>query len=156
MEAAISNMVEKYERGKITRRQLVQGLVLLAAGTRARGAQGGSTFKGIGINHLALDVTDVQRSRDFYRQHLGAPVIHESSADCFLGLGKNFLTLFKRDRPALDHFCIAIENFNVKAVTAELKRRGLNPDQPSGTNRVYFRDPDGLMVQLSPADHWPS
>ncbi|PYV16135.1 MAG: hypothetical protein DMG21_12700 [Acidobacteria bacterium] len=110
----------------------------------------------MGINHIALDVTSVRRSRDFYRRHLGSPVLTESKTDCFLGLGKNFLTLFERERPAMDHFCIAIENYNVNAVTGELKRQGLNPEQPSGTNRVYFRDPDGLMVQLSSADHAPA
>jgi len=35
----------------------------------------------------------------------------------------------------------------------ELKRQGLNPNRPSGTDRVYFPDPDGLTVQLSSVDH---
>jgi hypothetical protein len=56
----------------------------------------------------------------------------------------------------MDHFCIAIENYEVGAVTAELKRQGLNPNQPSGTGRVYFPDPDGLTVQLSSASHGPA
>ncbi len=35
----------------------------------------------------------------------------------------------------------------------DLKRQGLNPNRPSGTDRVYFSDPDGLTVQLSSVDH---
>jgi catechol 2,3-dioxygenase-like lactoylglutathione lyase family enzyme len=148
-------MVQSYERGRITRRQLIAGLASLAAAPGAARAAVRSTFKGLGFNHLALDVTDLVRSRDFYMKHLGMNVLRESSGDCFLGLGPDFLALFKRDKAAMDHFCIAVENYEVEAATAELKRQGLNPDQPSGTGRVYFHDPDGLMVQLSSPTHGP-
>jgi len=129
---------------------------MLAAVPRSAPAAPASTFKGLGFNHLALDVTDIARSRDFYMKHLGMNVLRESANACFLGLGPHFLALFRRPKAEMDHFCIAIENYDVAAVTAELKRQGLNPDQPSGTSRVYFRDPDGLMVQLSSATHGPS
>ncbi len=154
MKSCISKMLESYERGKIGRRQLIEGLVLLAAG--ARTATAGSTFKGLGINHVALDVANIGRSRDFYQKLLGLSVLRQSATDCFLGLPHGFLTLFQREKLGLDHFCIAIESFEVNAVTEELKRQGLNPDQPSGSNRVYFRDPDGLTVQLSSEGHRPS
>src|SRR5205823_2409683 len=118
-----------------------------------RSAADGSTFRGVALNHIAIRVTNVPRSREFYHKHLGLPVIHESEANCFLGLGKNFLTLFKNPNPGLDHYCIAIENFKADAVMEELKRQGLNPNRPSGTDRLYFPDPDGLTVQLSSVDH---
>lgn len=155
METTISKIVQNYERGKISRRELISGLALLAAAPRPAAAAPASTFKGLGFNHLALDVTDIARSRDFYMKHLGMNVLRESASDCFLGLGPDFLALFKREKAEMDHFCIAIENYEVKAVTAELQRQGLNPNQPSGSQRVYFRDPDGLMVQLSSASHGP-
>jgi len=153
MEAAISKMVRSYERGKISRRELIAGLALLAAPRSAPAAP--ATFQGLGFNHLALNVTDLARSRDFYMRLLGMNVLRESANDCFLELGPDFLALFKREKPVMDHFCIAIENYEVKAVTAELRRQGLNPDQPTGTSRVYFRDPDGLVVQLSSSTHGP-
>lgn len=156
METTISKIVQKYERGKISRRELISGLALLAAAPRPAAAAPASTFKGLGFNHLALDVTDVTRSRDFYMKHLGMNVLRESASDCFLGLGPDFLALFKREKAEMDHFCIAIDNFQVDAATEELKRQGLNPNQPSGSQRVYFRDPDGLMVQLSSPTHGPA
>ncbi len=155
METVIAKMVEKYEGGKIGRRELIAGLALIASAARPAPAAPASTFKGVGFNHLALDVTDIARSRDFYMKHLGMSVIRESSSDCFLGLGPDFLALFKRPKAEMDHFCIAIENYEVAAVTEELKRQGLNPRQPSGSRRVYFPDPDGLTVQLSSATHEP-
>lgn len=155
MEAAITTMVERYECGKISRRELIASLAMLASVSRPTAAAAASTFKGLGFNHLALSVTDVARSRDFYIKHLGMNVLRESAGDCFLGLGPDFLALFKRPKAEMDHFCIAIENYEVGAVAAELKRQGLNPRQPEGTRRVYFPDPDGLTVQLSSEGHGP-
>ena len=148
-------MLESYEHGNISRRTLLRGLVALAAGAHAAPAAGSSTFRGVAINHIALRVTDVPRSRDFYRKHLGLPVIRESRASCFLGVGKNFLALFENSNPGLDHYCLAIENFQADSVVQELERQGFTPRRPPGTNRVYFPDPDGLVVQLSAVDHGP-
>ncbi len=152
MDQLISKMLQGYELGRVSRRQLIQGLAAVAASAHAIPAYG-STFQGVGLNHIALRVTSVQRSRDFYQKHLGMPVIHESQENCFLGLGKNFLTLFQNQNPGLDHYCIAIEKFNADSVLETLKGQGLNPRRPSGTDRVYFPDPDGLEVQLSSVDH---
>ena len=106
-----------------------------------------------GLNHLAIRVTNVERSRDFYQKLLGLPVIHEGQDNCFLGLGKNFLTLFRNQNPGLDHYCIAIPKFSADSVMETLKQQGLNPRRPSGSDRVYFPDPDGIEVQLSSVDH---
>jgi hypothetical protein len=126
MESTISSMLTNYEQGKLSRRQLIQGLATLTAVTEtARGA--GSTFKGMALNHIAIRVTNVQRSRDFYQKHFGMPVLHEEMANCFLGLGKNFLTLFENQKPGLDHFCVAIEDFKAEAVMDQLNRQGLKP-----------------------------
>jgi hypothetical protein len=81
------------------------------------------------------------------------PVLHEEKANCFLGLGKNFLTLFENQKAGLDHFCIAIEDFKADAVMSELNRQGLKPRRPGGTDRIYFPDPDEIEVQVSADDH---
>ncbi len=152
MKRIISEMLERYEDGTVTRRQLIQTLGAIATASGA-GPLYASTFRGVGLNHIAIRVTNVQRSRDFYQKHLGMPVIRESQDNCFLGLGRNFLTLFQNQNPGLDHYCIAIDNFNANSVLERLKRQGLNPRRPNGTDRVYFPDPDGLEVQLSSVDH---
>jgi hypothetical protein len=54
---------------------------------------------------------------------------------------------------ALDHFCIAIEDFKADAIMNELNRQGLKPRRPSGTDRIYFPDPDEIEVQVSAVDH---
>jgi catechol 2,3-dioxygenase-like lactoylglutathione lyase family enzyme len=152
MERIISGMLNKYERGKLGRRQLIQSLAALAvAAPPAIAAE--SAFKGVGLNHIAIRVADIRRSREFYQKHLALPLIRESETSCFLKMGDEFLTLFKNERPGLDHYCVAIENFRPDAVMSELNRQGLKPRRPTGTDRIYFPDPDGLEVQLSGVDH---
>ena len=154
MKNLVSNLLYAYENGRLSRRQLVQSVAALAAGASAASAKG-STFQGVEVNHVALQVTDVARSRDFYRKHFGLPVVRESARNCFLGLGRNFLALFQNPRPGMNHYCIAIEDYEVGKVTEELRRQGFNPRQPAGSRRVYFDDPDGIEVQLSASDHQP-
>jgi catechol 2,3-dioxygenase-like lactoylglutathione lyase family enzyme len=152
MEHIIARMLERFESGNLSRRQLVQGLAALAAGAPLSRADG-PPFQGAGLNHIALRVTDIPRSRDFYRGLFGLPVIRDEGSSCFLGLGKEFLALFKNEKAGLDHYCIAIEKFSADSVMETLNRRGLKPRRPSGTDRVYFPDPDGIEVQISAIDH---
>ena len=118
-----------------------------------RAAPETSTFKGTGINHIALRVTDIGRSRDFYQEHFGVPVLHESASNCFLGLGKNFLALFKADRPGMDHYCYSIADYDPEAVMAKLQPLNLNARRHGA--RVYFDAPDGITIQVASEDHHP-
>ena len=106
MEHRISQLLAGYEEGAITRRSLIAGLAALM--TTSRAAQG-STFRGTELNHIALSVTDVARSRDFYQKHFGLALLRESSSNCFLDLGDDFLALFQGSRPGMHHYCIGID-----------------------------------------------
>ncbi len=148
----ISNLLGHYETGQLSRRDLVFGLAALAAAPQAS-AQSSSSFKGSEINHIAINVPDVQRSRDFYRELLDLPVLDESRNSCFLGLGEgNFLSIF-RGSPGLNHYCIGIEDYEVGRVIDGLRSQGLEPRRTAGTDRIYFDDPDGLEVQLAAVGH---
>ena len=151
MHKTVSDMLAGYEQGKISRRHLVTGLAALAAASPLPAEA--STFQGVEVNHVALNVTNVKRSRDFYQKHLGLPVVNESDRNCFLGLGNNFLALFQGPDAGMNHYCLAIKNYEVATVAATLDAAGLKPRRTQ--NRVYFNDPDGLTVQLSSADHQP-
>src|SRR5580658_1546672 len=101
MKATISRLLEGYEKGKISRRDLVQGLAVLAAGAGAAQAAG---FQGNSINHISLYVSDLQRSTDFYQRAFGCPV-NKRDGNNQLVFGKNFLVL-RPGNPAgkVDHF----------------------------------------------------
>ena len=148
MEKTISQILASYEQGKLSRRGLIAGLVALFATT---GSAQASTFKGMSLNHVALSVTDIQRSKAFYQKHFGLPVVRESVNSCFLDLGPHFLALFKSSASGMNHYCIAIDGYEADAVVETLQSEGLKSRRAG--NRVYFHDPDGLEVQVSAVDH---
>jgi catechol 2,3-dioxygenase-like lactoylglutathione lyase family enzyme len=148
-------LVEDFERGLLSRRQLVSRLMGLGAAltvmSRVAGANqdAGSTFQATGLDHVALNVSSVPRSRDFYIKHLGLKVVRDGGEDnCFLGGGDDFfLTLFKGDKPGLNHYCYAIKGYAVDQAEEKLKAAGLKPRRED--NRLYFPDPDGIEVQIA-------
>ena len=148
----ISDLLGYYETGQLNRRDVILGLAALAAVPQAS-AQSSSGFKGTEMNHIALNVSDVQRSRDFYSGLLNLPILDESDGAAFLGLGgSNFLTLFQGS-PGLNHHCIGIEDYEANRAMDKLRHQGLEPRRHAGTDRVYFDDPDGIEVQLSATGH---
>lgn len=163
MNASIDRMVEAYERGWMTRRQLVARLGALCAvaggavrGTAAVETEGGSAagFEATELNHIALRVTDVGRSRDFYVRHLGLEVSREGGSSAFLNCGNNFLALFRGDRAGLDHYCYSVRGYDAAEAEAKVRSAGMSDIRRAG-NRLYFSDPDGLTVQVAAEQHLP-
>jgi len=152
-------MVEDFEQGVLNRRQLASRLMglgaVMAAGNSiatsgaAAGEDGSeSTFAGQGLDHVALDVSDVGRSRDFYVEHLGLEVVRQGKNYCFLGRNnKFFLALFQREPAGLNHYCYAIRSYDPDQAARKLEAAGLKPRRENG--RVYFDDPDGIEVQIT-------
>jgi glyoxylase I family protein len=145
MNSTISKLLETYENGKLSRRDLVQGLALLAATASTASAAG---FQGNSINHVSLYVSDVQRSSDFYQKVLGCTV-NKREGNNQVMLGKDFLVL-RPGKPAgkVDHIAIGIDNFNKEAVTTDLKARGVTPKDEKGGVGFHVNDPDGFPLQL--------
>jgi catechol 2,3-dioxygenase-like lactoylglutathione lyase family enzyme len=147
MENTISRLLEAYENRKMSRRELVQGLALLAACSGTASAAG---FQGNSINHISLYVSNLQRSTDFYQRVFGCSV-NKREGNNQLMFGKNFLVLRPGNPPGkVDHFAIGVDNFNKDSLTVDLKARGANPiDQQGGGAGFHIVDPDGYPVQIS-------
>jgi catechol 2,3-dioxygenase-like lactoylglutathione lyase family enzyme len=130
---------------------LIACLSALVASTGTARAREETTFEAVDLNHIALDVTDISRSRDFYMKHLGLAVTQESQSNCFLSFGSNFLALFRSPKAGMNHYCYSIKDYSVTQAAEKLKAEGIEPDIQG--NRIYFPDPDGLTVQLASVDH---
>lgn len=157
MDVVIAELVDRFERGGLTRRQLIQGLTaLVAAGsTAANPAAQSAGLKATGIDHTSVLVTDMQRSAEFYRRIFGLMPVSEDKANRILRLGTGgagvnatIVSLRQQNPPGLiDHFAISVDGFNRDAVTQTLKQHGLTPD-----NNIEFgfhiKDPDGAVVQI--------
>ncbi len=100
------------------------------------------------VNHVALRVTDLAASRDFYVEHFGAVVQSESDRACFLGLPTgDFIALFPTDSAHIEHFCLTVADYDPDSIQAWAEGEGLEVLRRE--DRVFIKDPDGLLVQIS-------
>jgi catechol 2,3-dioxygenase-like lactoylglutathione lyase family enzyme len=155
MEAIIANLLNRFERGALTRRGLIQSLAMLAAagGTESEAQVlngGGARIVAAKIDHVSIQVSDLPRSIDFYRKMFGLTVVSEDKPNEIvrLGAGKVLVSLHhKNPTGVVDHFAIGVENFNKELVTRELKERGANPQENLDAG-FHIEDPQGIGVQI--------
>jgi len=153
MEAIISDLVSRFEKGSLSRRELVQGLTMLAAsGTAAKAAaQDEIDFRTANIDHVSMQVTDLQRSVDFYQKTFGFSFVSEDKPLNIIRLGNGrTLVSFNLQKPTgiVDHFSIGVPRFTKEAATRYFAARGLRTgDDPY--HGLHVRDPDGNYVQVS-------
>ena len=152
MEAIVSNLLNRFERGALSRRELVQGLAMLttAVGGTAQAQEAGGAIKGVKIDHVSIQVTDLPRAVAFYQQTFGFTVVSEDKPNEIvrLGMGKALLSLHHKSPTGLvDHFAIGVEKFNKDSVTRELKSRGVTPEDNLDAG-FHIKDPEGISVQI--------
>jgi catechol-2,3-dioxygenase len=145
-------VVDDYLAGRMSRRQMVARLMALGAaaagaGRVARAAQDAPTFQAVSVDHIALSVTDLDRSRAWYEKHLGLTTTSQDDSSVFMDAGNDFVALFRSDTPGLDHYSFGIRNYDQQENARRLRAAGLEPKLRG--NRTYFDDPDGIEVQVS-------
>jgi catechol 2,3-dioxygenase-like lactoylglutathione lyase family enzyme len=152
MEAIISNLLNRFEKGALSRRELVQGLAMLtaAASGAAQTQDASGAIKGVKIDHMSIQVSDLPRAVAFYQQIFGLTVVSEDKPNEIvrLGVGKTLVSLHHKSPTGLvDHFAIGVEKFNKDAVTRELKARGVTPEDNLDAG-FHIKDPEGISVQI--------
>jgi metallothiol transferase len=139
---------------------LVTALVALAVRPSGAAQAGAATpIQVSGIDHVALRVSDVERSARFYTELFGATVRSRSQGSVFLDVGEDWVALFGRGVASTGYGAteLGVDHLSFHSVTARsaeqrmgaLREHGLDPASPPGSGRVYFRDPDGIILQLS-------
>jgi catechol 2,3-dioxygenase-like lactoylglutathione lyase family enzyme len=150
MELLVDDLVRSFERGALTRRQLIAGLTALVAGKGTNASAQAAGLRGTGIDHVSILVNDLQRSASFYQSLFEMTPISEDKPNQILRLGMNrTMVSLRHEGPSgvVDHFAISVENFNREAVTGQLKQHGLVP-QENVQFGFHIKDPDGVVVQI--------
>lgn len=154
MESAISDLVTSFEKGGLTRRELVKGLAMLV-GAGSMGASAAAQepvdFKGSIIDHVSIQVADLQKSTEFYTKMFGFTVISESKPNGIVRMGfTKPLVSINPLKPTgiVDHFAIGMTRFNRDAVSAYLTAQGqtIEPNDPFAG--FHIKDPDGVNIQF--------
>ena len=100
----------------------------------------------VGINHVALEVEDLERSLDFYGRLFELRLRSRSAGAAFVGLGDQFLALMRGRSGGPDatrHFGFVVDD--KEAVRRTLAGLGV---EPIPGRRLDFLDPDGNRVEV--------
>jgi catechol 2,3-dioxygenase-like lactoylglutathione lyase family enzyme len=152
MELVISRLIERFERGALTRRELVQGLAMLSAGGAIGEAQPRpAATEGTRIDHVSIQVSDLPRAIAFYQEMFGLSIVSEDKPNEIVRLGveKAVIVSLHHKKPTglVDHFAIGVRNFNKDAVARTLKERGADPSDNLDAG-FHIVDPEGISVQI--------
>jgi catechol 2,3-dioxygenase-like lactoylglutathione lyase family enzyme len=163
-------MVTDFVEGRMSRRSLIAHLMAMGAAAAGVGGMAGGiahgvarnddapaggndagepTFTAKGLDHIALNVTDIERSSEWYMKHLGLEPMSMGRTSVFLRCrdSHDFLALFRSDTPGMHHYSYAIESYDQQEAAERLRAAGLTPKLRG--RRIYFDDPDGIEVQVS-------
>ena len=101
----------------------------------------------VSVNHIAISVSNLARSRDWYCKMFGLRLIQESDQSVLLGFGNSMLVLRQESPPGtISHFMFGIDRFDAEALEARLAGHGLQPRRDAES--FHVRDPDGLDIQV--------
>jgi catechol 2,3-dioxygenase-like lactoylglutathione lyase family enzyme len=153
MIETIEAMLNKFECGKLTRRQLVLSLAAVAAGPQSAAKEEG--FRAVSINHITVKVPDLHRTSNFYQEFFEMPLKQHSAKTHILGVGDCFFGIEQGDSQAarVDHFDFGIAGFDADAVRAKLSKLNLKFDSSNSKESFKFYDPDGFLVQVNAPDY---
>jgi len=118
------------------------------------------------IDHVALHVSDLERSVSFYENHFGFKKYFQHAATggsgqqiAYLKLGDTVLELTHRSDGSMTgfHFCLEAEKLD--QAVGELQKKGVEmvraphdtaarEPREKGWRRVVFRGPDGEQIEL--------
>jgi hypothetical protein len=111
MNTVIADLVERFDSGTLSRRQLVQGLTVLAAAGAAAPARSQETpFTSSRIDHISIQVTDLARSIEFYQTVFGLSILNQDVPNEIVRMGTTSVIVslhHKEPTGIVDHFARA-------------------------------------------------
>jgi catechol 2,3-dioxygenase-like lactoylglutathione lyase family enzyme len=130
-----------------------------------------------GVLETVLYVDDFERARAFYERPLGLTAVYADQRMCAYDVGgRSMLLLFRRveslqtirlaggvipphDGQGPHHIAFSIAANELPQWEARLKESGIEiegrTNWPRGGISVYFRDPDGHLLELATPGLWP-
>jgi len=113
MESVVAALLRDFESGKLTRRQLVQTLALIAVGSPVGSAvaqsvaaapaptPSGTPWKTVFLDHISFQVSDYKKSTDFYTDLMGWKVLKDTGTQANIDInGIGGIIIRNRRRPA--------------------------------------------------------
>ena len=101
METLVEKMLTDFEKGLLSRRQLAATLTGLVASAAAMpAALAAPSLKAITLNHVTVQVPNLQRTSKFYQDFFGMKLAQQSETIHILNVGEQFFGLEQAAGPA--------------------------------------------------------
>ena len=172
MSEMIERLLSRYEGGRMTRRELVATLTTLAVAPTRLVAQGAPAPVAVrSLNHVSIEVKDVQRSVEFYQRVFGLKVKSRegtpgnpiagggsgiSVVNLATGAGPEFIGIYNGASAAsgngsIGHFCLGVQNYDADRVMKTLTDQGVKARMRTRgeSKEIFVTDPDNISVQLT-------
>jgi len=144
----------------LSRRQFVGGVTVFApALVMAAKTEQPLQLKAAWVNHYVYVAPDLNKTTDWYHEVFDMQIDHRNAKEAHLWYGDagGDTCMIVRQAPAgtteakIINFAFTLENWDKKAVEAELKRRGLNPVADTG-KCFRFKDMEGFDIAVCAKD----
>ena len=152
MQQTIEMLVRQFERGRLTRRQLVQGLLVVAASPVLAQERPAGAFRATGIDHVQITVSDLKATQQFYERLFGVTSKSTGPTQLSLAIGTagDSVSVHNESGPIkpIDHFGITVENFSADSALATIARGAPGTKAQKQGDSVFVIGPEGVRVQL--------
>src|SRR5438309_7831143 len=153
MNSMVDSLFDQYDRGRMTRRHLVQALaaLVLPTNTLAQDAARAPApiVRGLSVNHVALTVSDVPRSFAFYERLFGVtkgwPATNAGTG-IHLDLPDGYISVdsVAEKKGVITHFSIAIDHIDKDS--AKRLADKINSELPDAKAKDAFQANDGVST----------
>jgi catechol 2,3-dioxygenase-like lactoylglutathione lyase family enzyme len=106
----------------------------------------------IGLDHIMVSVTDVEKSVVYYKKLFGPETAREDHGKrVWFKVGDSRLGIESApsgQKPGFSHFCVKVAGFNRAAALAKLQNLGVKAETGSEKGTLVFRDLYDLPVEV--------
>jgi catechol 2,3-dioxygenase-like lactoylglutathione lyase family enzyme len=111
-----------------------------------------AAIEAIGLDHIVLAVSDMEKASAFYAKFFGAPASKSKKPErTWFGVANTRLALeplAAGSKPAIERICFRIAGFDRRVTRERLKKAGVEVVAADNEHLLRFKDPNGFTIDL--------
>src|SRR5580700_16052 len=111
-----------------------------------------AAVEAIGLDHIVLTVSDMDKASAYYAKFFGAPLSKTKKPErVWFGVANTRLALepvASGSKPAIERVCVKVAGFDKKTTRERLKKVGVETIPADDDHLLRFKDPNGFTIEL--------